>query len=153
MICPNCKSEYRPGITRCATCDVLLVERREAGSVAAGAPARLAEHPPEPLATYCGFLALEDARHARDTLRREGIASEIAIRDAEDAPPSDPVREEYWLRVPVRRFEAVARLLGFDEHEPSDEGGDDDSFACSACGAKVGAHDSTCPGCGQRFED
>jgi len=153
MICPICESEYRPGITRCATCDVSLEERRASGSTAADAPARLADHAAEPLATYCGFLALDDARHSRDTLRREGIPSEIVIRDVEKARPSDPVREEYWLRVPVRRLDAVARLLGFDEHEASDEDGEDDSFACSACGAKVGAHDATCPGCGQRFED
>ena len=27
MFCPQCKSEYRPGFTRCSDCDVLLVDR------------------------------------------------------------------------------------------------------------------------------
>ena len=26
MYCPNCRSEYRPGFTRCKDCDVALVE-------------------------------------------------------------------------------------------------------------------------------
>lgn len=33
MYCPNCRAEYRPGFTRCADCEVDLVEELGAGGV------------------------------------------------------------------------------------------------------------------------
>ena len=155
MFCPACGSEYRPGIARCGSCDVALVDHPpDAGSADRGA--RSAGHAAEPherFVTYCGFLALEDARRARDLLRGAGIPSEILIRDAEDAGDSRGGREEYWLRVPMRRFETATKILGYDESEAAGPEGEDDSFACSACGARVGSEDAACPRCGERFQD
>jgi hypothetical protein len=63
---------------------------------------------------YCGFLTLEDARDAREHLGRHGIPSEIAIRDPVGVPVEERAGEEYWLRVPLKSFQAVTALLGYD---------------------------------------
>ncbi len=38
MICPNCKCEYIRGVTRCADCDVALVDEAELASTASAPP-------------------------------------------------------------------------------------------------------------------
>ncbi len=154
MFCPDCGSEYRPGIERCATCQVPLVERPHAAAHARAASqgSRGSDWDSEPLLTYCGFLALDEARHARDSLRREGLRAEIAIREAPGSDLRDPVEEEYWLRVPAKAFEAASRILGYDEAEDA-HGASDAPFLCSACGETVSADASSCPRCGERFED
>lgn len=155
MYCPVCGSEYRPGITRCGSCDVDLVDDFAAGASAGSPNARVTAvvAADEPMAAYCGFLALADARHARDLLRREGIGSEIVIRDVAGRDRGAPAKEEYWLRLPARAFAAAARILGYDEVPVEASAADpEEGFACSVCGARVGADDEACPGCGERFE-
>lgn len=115
MFCPSCKSEFRPGFTRCASCGVDLVEDLDG---AADAPSAR-EMPPRPvtpgaaapMVSYCGFLQLDDAREARARLREAGVSSEIVIRDA----PEDPGAEEYWLRVPQDSLARVSRCLGDED--------------------------------------
>jgi hypothetical protein len=153
MFCPICKDEFRPGFTRCASCDVDLVESLS-GSAPGSAPAAPAAPAvsPRSLIEYCGFVSLDDARRARDQLLQEMIGSEIAIR-VTPAPPAGGARaEEYWLRVERGRYKDVVRLLGYDEAEgPAHE--DEGSFACGECGKLVPADEVFCPGCGARFED
>jgi hypothetical protein len=146
MFCPTCRDEYRPGFTRCATCDVDLVERL--GPPAPGGP-RSRDARPTPsqgrLIDYCGFLSLDDARRARDRVRALDIRAEITIRDGHG--PGD---EEYWLRVERDRMGQVVAELGEEPAEPDDEPG---RFQCGACGASVAGDASACPKCGARFED
>lgn len=149
MYCPVCHDEYRPGFTRCATCDVDLVE-----SVAAKAPPKavavLAEvAAEEATANFCGFLSLDEARAARDKVRDAGRRAEILICDA-PRREDEPIKEEYWLRVAPRDFRQVASLIGF---EPNPATGDEESFLCSACGATVRSTDAQCPGCGLGFAE
>ncbi|MHC4992874.1 MAG: hypothetical protein ACYTGC_18025, partial [Planctomycetota bacterium] len=82
MFCPSCKDEFRAGFTRCANCDVDLVDDLSKVETGPAVPAERerAEQLFVPLREYCGFLDLDEARHARDTLRLEGIRCEIAIR-------------------------------------------------------------------------
>ncbi len=149
MICPVCRDEYRPGFTRCATCHVDLV-----ASLDAAAPPRPQAREPEtspvsssgPLlveltTAFCGFLSLDEARHAREALRANGLRSLIVISQEHGD-------EEFWLRVAPADVRATRALLGMDEVEAPEE-----SFNCSACGALVGANDRACPGCGLEFAE
>src|SRR5512134_2178891 len=110
MFCPVCRDEFRPGFTRCASCDVELVEGLgDAPPRAAPSPAsRPAGTNPVAatvsMAEYCGFVSLEEARGARDRLRLDGIRSEIVIRDAPHPAAGEVPEEEYWLRVDRGRF-------------------------------------------------
>jgi hypothetical protein len=114
MFCPVCKDEFRPGFTRCAACDVDLVEDLSAvRHVVSDLPAA-EEGGDFSLADLCGFITLDEARDARDSLHTQGILSEIVIRGAPGVKPGEPIEEEYWLRVEHRRFPVAARLLGCD---------------------------------------
>jgi hypothetical protein len=130
------------------------------------------------MADYCGFLALDEAREARDRLAAQGIRAEIAIREAPAAGGEGG--EEYWLRVDASRYALVPEILGFDAEEGQEsveadpgEGAvtgrfrsrliqparvtEDDPrggpFECSECGQHVAGDEPFCPSCGLRFED
>lgn len=150
MYCPVCNSEYRPGFTRCEPCGADLVPSLDAGA----APAAVVGPGPSsaavgPFGDYCGFLDLDEARRERDRLREHRILARISIRESPTGDLDGPVREEYWLRVPVAAGAAVERVLGYDAAAPQDDG----TFNCSACGGEVGDGDDACPRCGARFED
>jgi hypothetical protein len=149
MFCPVCRDEYRPGFSRCATCDVALVEALDVEVPRTAPPAPVEVHDEEVMANFCGFLTLDEARHARDAVRHAQLPAEILIRDAPASASGAVVDEEFWLRVRPRDFRAVVALVGF---EPVETAGTDDAFGCSACGATVHASDDACPGCGLRFE-
>ena len=159
MFCPKCKDEYRPGFTRCATCNVDLVDDLSAARTAPGteadAPvgAASAKRGPVPMAEYCGFTSLDEARKARDLLRAEGIAWEIAISESPDSSAGSPTVEEYWLRVERSSMKQVVQLLGFDEAEAAAEDLEDELSECGACGTSVAADEKFCPNCGATFEE
>lgn len=112
MYCPSCKDEFRPGFTRCAACDVDLVDNLD--DIVADEPD--APVPGDPvmirMRDYCGFLELDDARQARDRLASARIAADILIRQSE-AEGGEPA-EEYWLRVDADRYREVVPILGED---------------------------------------
>lgn len=156
MFCPSCNSEYRPGFTRCGSCDVDLIDTPGASSSAPApaAPLTGASNPASPvgaLVDYCGFLSLDEARGERDRLRQEGILARISLRESPPGSLDGPVEEEAWLLVPRERVPQVAAILGYDA--ALDHGEDDGGFACNACGTSVGADEDRCPSCGARFED
>ena len=149
MFCPECRDEYRPGFTRCATCDVALVDALDGAALPAPTPIVAEIAAEEPTVNFCGFLALDEARHARDKLREAGMSAEILIRDTPGAAAGEAVQEEYWLRVRPRDFRAVMAIVGVPPPVSEET---DDAFKCSACGATVHATDDACPGCGLGFE-
>jgi hypothetical protein len=159
VICPECKSEYRPGFHRCSSCNVDLVDEDTfvEPSEAAHEPHtnRMDPHTEADLFPFCGFLSIEDARHAREDLREAGIPSDILIREAASA---EETVEEYWIRVPRRRFAEVADVLHEEPAEAERKGGNGelgggDTFACSECGEDVPADADVCPSCGARFDE
>jgi len=147
MFCPVCRSEYRPGFSRCPSCEVDLVEEAHSTETSAR-PARRAAGP---MVEYCGFLSLDEAREARGRLRTEKIVSEIVIRDGEDADSTGSFKEEYWLRVPSSVYKATAAVLGYD-FDAGSAGEQGKDLSCSDCGKNVGAEEVFCPHCGARFE-
>lgn len=161
MRCPSCKSEYRPGITHCRTCDVDLEDEHDGDPARIIPPSFEAEQPEVeegPMASYCGFLSLDDARAARDQLRGQRIPSEILIRDEARGESGAAAKEEFWLRVPVNRMKQVEHVLGFEgeeaaEAEPDEADDEEGGFACSDCGKTVAEHENTCPHCGAKFEE
>lgn len=158
MICPQCRSEYRTGFVRCASCDVDLVSEvsladLETESPLAPSRARIDTALEAELFPFCGFLAIEDARQAREDLREAGIPADILIREAGGEQAET---EEFWIRVPRRRFAEVADVL-HEEPASDDEGGngelsEGETFACSECGEDVAAESDVCPHCGARFD-
>lgn len=151
MFCPSCRDEFRPGFTRCANCDVALVERLEAPAHRADVetivvpPAK----PGEPKVNYCGFLEIDEALVARRALVKHGIAAEILVRDGD----GEDAGEEYWLRVVPSHFAAAQSILGYDEADGVHADVAIEKVACSACGGEVDEDASRCPHCGERFED
>src|SRR5262245_15623222 len=113
MFCPVCRDEYRPGFTRCATCDVTLVERLDDGKPERPAPILAEVAAEEPMANFCGFLPLDEAQDARKTAKSAGIPAEILIREA-PAPSGGATQDEFWLRVRPRDFRQVVALIGFE---------------------------------------
>jgi hypothetical protein len=143
VFCPKCRDEFRPGFTRCASCDVDLVQ--ELGGPAQ-APTSVVRPSPTRLVDFCGFFSLEEARTARDELRERRIRTEIVVREAPDAAWDAPVREEYWLRVDPSRLQDVEHALTDEASEPPAD------FSCSECGQAVATEERFCPRCGARFE-
>jgi hypothetical protein len=150
VFCPGCRCEFRSGFTRCVSCDLDLVEDlARAAAPTAPRPHEAAETAaPVRLADYCGFLSLDEARHAREALRQARIRAEIAIRDAPSPGAGEPAAEEFWLRVDVAAFGEVVKRLGFDPAESSGA----EEVACARCGHHVTAGEAFCPECGTRIE-
>lgn len=149
MYCPQCRDEFRSGFSRCATCDVDLIEDLDAAPVPDPTPdhkqaSRHAAVAPQML-EYCGFLELEEAQGARDQLRAESIRADILIREAPDAGFDDPIREEFWLRIDSHGFRKASALLGTMAAEDLSAGA-----KCGSCGMAVSRDDRVCPGCGGR---
>jgi len=140
MYCPQCRSEYREGFTRCGTCEVDLVA--DLTSVPREPPAA---DPMGPWVDCFGYLELHDARSLRDRLHLEGLRSEIVIRDLTAGRPDVPAEEEYWIRVPADAVRRVASLLEDEGERPAD-------VKCSECGAAVSHDETFCGHCGARFE-
>ena len=151
MFCPVCRDEFRSGFTRCANCDVALVERLDApGFPHEPAPIVVpAAKPGEPKVNYCGFLEIEEALAARRRLVEHGISAEVLVRDG-DGPEAG---EEYWLRVVPSHFAATQSILGYDEAEGVHADVAVEKVACSSCGGEVDEDARKCPHCGLEFED
>ena len=122
MFCPICECEFRSGFTRCEGCNADLVDKLATAEESSSPPA---ESPPAAIVSmvdYCGFLDLDEARQARETLRGERVVSDILIREAPETTADGAVQEEYWLRVEAAKFRRVAPILGFDQvDQPADE--------------------------------
>ena len=155
MFCPRCQCEFRPGYTRCVSCDVELVEDRSAAEL---------EHvdAPEPvpvavqLVDICGYLDLDEARQVRDQLHQHRIASELVIRTSPETPAAGDVVEEYWLRAEAGQIRQVKAMLEGSAPAPAADSAADSAaqgFKCSSCGRPVHEEETFCANCGMRFSE
>lgn len=145
MYCPVCRDQFRPGFTRCEGCDADLVESLDSPASADTQQGSPAADLSGPKADYCGFLEMAEALEARDLLWSNGLVSEVVVRPAHGCMPGQSLEEEFWLRVPAGRIQAVASLLGFHEAE---EAGEEEARSCPGCGARLPGEERFCPHCG-----
>jgi hypothetical protein len=150
MFCPSCKCEFRSGFTHCEACDLDLVENLTDTPDAPGQQeAEKISEARVRLADYCGFFSMDEARQARDQLRGAEIRTEIVIRERPDAQLTEPIEEEFWLRVDAAQYQKINALL----EQPAGDKGSDEELTCEDCGETVLADSLACPGCGARFDD
>lgn len=164
MFCPSCHSEYRPGFTRCASCDVDLVENLVVETIE---PEEMGETLPVGLvsSTELGrpveidgkvydlmrVFPLELANEAQQRLADAGFPVVIAPIDA-DFPDQRP---RFEVRVRAREHEAAeAALKAAFQAQVDQEGTGGDATSetsvdtCPACGAHVPLDATECPDCG-----
>lgn len=151
MFCPSCQCEFRPGFTRCVSCDVELVKDLsavEAEAIDVPEPAPVVVQ----FAEVCGYLDLDEARRARDQLHHSKIVSELVIRSSPETPVGGSVVEEYWLRADARQIREVQALLEGSAPAPADDTAAA-GFKCSNCKRPVREEESFCANCGMRFSE
>jgi hypothetical protein len=119
MFCPQCNAEYRPGFTRCADCDVDLVNEPPEYALAGQAPADPGDPNEDP---FCSFWKGEDARvHAElcEVLDEAGIPHKSVFRRDHLFNLSN--FPGYQVGVPFSLFEkaekAVQEAFGIEDSE------------------------------------
>ncbi len=121
MFCPQCNAEYRPGFTRCADCDVDLVNEPPQYALAGQPPANPGDPNEDP---FCSFWKGEDARvHAElcEVLEEAGIPHKTVFR--RDHLFNFHNYPGYEIGVPFSMYEkaeaAVKEAFGPGEQEDS----------------------------------
>lgn len=104
MFCPECKSEYRPGFTRCVDCDVALVEKLpEADSAAGNEPAE-----PQLQRVWNGADPGECA-YVCGLLKESGIPYKMFPQMEQFWKPAE---DAYWIGVPSELADRAKQMIG-----------------------------------------
>ncbi len=147
--CPECRAEYRQGFTRCASCEVDLVESLPELAPLTEAEMRKALEGKELVAVTSGYL--EAVLEMRDRLAGARVLS--IIEEAEKAPPQPGLPKRVKLMVAKDSLEAAAACMGEafrsmvaqEGLQPSTEIHYD---RCPACNSPVPPDAEECPECG-----
>ncbi|MDR0964941.1 MAG: hypothetical protein LBM75_00255 [Myxococcales bacterium] len=152
MYCPECQSEYREGVVRCAPCDCALVEtlpeetneekhERLRTAVAAGEAIQIAK------ANY------QEAARMIETIQARGVDAMLMGDDkAACAPARGCCAQAFFVAVLPEDVEAAAKALRaahrelVESHEEASLEALDAMVDLDAEGEKV------CPACGTSFE-
>jgi hypothetical protein len=156
LLCPACRTEYLRAASRCAECDVELVE-----------PGALAERdealdafPPAADLSCVRVAPLPWVRALSEALQQEGVVHRVETARVEDAP--DGQRPQVFGEVRLfglyvrgedapaaRELDAsIAAALLPGEAPPLAEGEEE---ACPACGTGLARDATECPECGLGF--
>jgi len=122
MYCPNCKAEYRQGFTRCADCDVELVQEPPPAAHGLGTTGEARSHPEDSDDPFCSFWRGDDPRiHAElcELLNEEGIPHKTIRR--EDHLFNLNSKSGFQIGIPYSQFEkaeaAVKDAYGTEEEQ------------------------------------
>ena len=147
MFCPECKSEYRTGFTRCEECDVDLVEQLPSATPEIDAQA-------EPVTVFVTFNDSE-ANLVKSLLEGSGI--EVLLFDENLSsidPPAAfliggikvavPKRQETLALEVLREYRSGAGREIVGETQGSDE------YRCPHCLGLLEPETTVCPKCGSQ---
>jgi hypothetical protein len=169
MICPQCKAEYRAGFTRCADCDMDLVEEGQ-GAVASTRiwEAELPEKWAAQLWRGCDphtCLSLMGSLAAKRVPCLARSANPPVYDSFADQPPGSSSQVEFEIRVSPKDLSYAQWILRSseelqDEEKPETEaetGAPEEElqneekfpdFVCPLCAAEFTTAQSMCPNCG-----
>jgi len=147
--CPQCLAEYRDGFTRCATCDVDLVEQLGEEMVLTEENIRRALEGKELLGVARGEL--EVVKETRALLSRARIAS-VIIEDEQAQLPAG-MAPRVVLLVSKDDLEQAQSVLGEKfqqmlEAEGQPPPSELEYGKCPACGTTIPEDAEECPECG-----
>ena len=144
MICPKCKTEYRPGFVECSDCRVELVpciEHATETTVHRESEFRTILETENPVLISAATALLEEAE-LEFYVQNEAQFDMFGGRFG----PSNTVFQSAAITVPKEQVSQARQLLDHLQEKDSD-------LLCSGCGATVTTDDETCSSCGESFED
>lgn len=151
MYCPQCRSEFQPQFTWCATCEMALVDSLPAEDVFAS-PESMAESLKDSTLAEVLVGNVAALKNAQRQLADAHIASVIA---GEEGAVGPGVHARFYLMVDEGELASAQEHFRRSWHEGVDREGlelsdSDDAAAdaCPACGHAVPADAAECPECG-----
>jgi hypothetical protein len=143
MICPSCESEYRAGYTRCASCDVDLVEPAALDAIKARTVSPRAALADVERATIAQ-AGLAACREIESALLQGGVPAYVeASQEEGEALSAGTMR--YGVVVAASELQAVSKILrGRFEALLAREG----TGAFQDTAVDLNAETVTCPACG-----
>lgn len=157
MICPSCESEYRAGFTRCASCDVDLVDAAELEAIRArtASPRETLEGVERAVVAQAGLAACREIERALldggvpalvEAHQEEGEAlSAGTMRYAVVVAAADLPKVSAILR---GRFEALLEKEGTGRFQDVAVDLEAETVTCPACGHVGPLVDDACGDCG-----
>jgi hypothetical protein len=155
-ICPACRTEYMLVATRCADCDIDLVD----SDVLAAEEANLEAFPPASELECVRVAPIAWIHALSEALQRRGVAHRVEPASAENTPEGQQTdvfgdAQLFGLYVqsehvtPAKDLDGSIAAQVLPEEAPNlAEGGEE---ACPACGAALAADATECPDCGLGF--
>src|ERR1700722_12487826 len=115
MFCPECKAEYLPGVTRCADCDVALVEKlpHSEGDLAE-------EFPDSDLQKVWSGESQDECVAICQQLKDAEIPFKVIAHKSE----VEGVDQEYEIGVPAEFHSQVKEIIGGEGEDFSDAASD-----------------------------
>jgi hypothetical protein len=147
--CPNCRAEYVEGVTRCADCEVELVDALPPDPDDPADP----QNEYEVLAEALGEVATRVVVAELEAAGLPYVLSGDELGAVHIYPAHD---SKVWT--PKRHLAQAREILDAILAAPLSEAESPDGqsveiFFCDHCGAEVPAKAAKCPECGELFED
>ena len=155
-MCPECHEEYTLAATRCADCDVYLVD----GSEFAVEEEELESFPPASELECVRVAPLPWIRALSEALQQGGVVHRVEPGSADAAPEGQRPEvfgdvQLFGLYVRIEHFPAAREIdvsiaaQVLPEEAPSVEEGEEET--CPACGTGLAVDVIECPDCGLRL--